>query len=78
MQIFMGVKPEFVRDIVNGNTRRVSIGLAPGTGSVMTGRLMGKEIPVKDAQNIINDLAKISNIKVTQSLAWLLIAQFHG
>jgi hypothetical protein len=68
MQIFMGVKPEFVRDIVNGNTRRVSIGLAPGTGSVMTGRLMGKEIPVKDAQNIINDLAKISNIKVTQSL----------
>ena len=68
MQIFMGVKPEFVRDIVNGNTRRVSIGLAPGTGSVMTGRLMGKEIPIKDAQNIINDLAKISNIKVTQSL----------
>ena len=68
MQKFMGVKPEFVRDIVNGNTRRVSIGLAPGTGSVMTGRLMGKEIPVKDAQNIINDLAKISNIKVTQSI----------
>jgi len=34
----------------------------------MTGRLMGKEIPVKDAQNIINDLAKISNIKVTQSI----------
>jgi len=68
MQKFMGVKPEFVRDIVNGNTRRVSIGLAPGKGSVMTGRLMGKEIPVKDAQNIINDLAKISNIKVTQSI----------
>jgi hypothetical protein len=32
MQRAMGIQAEFVRDIIGGNTRRVSIGLAPGEG----------------------------------------------
>jgi len=68
MQRALGIKAEFVRDIVNGNTRRISIGLAPGGGSVMEGKLMGKEIPVKSAQKVIDNLAKIAGIKVIQNV----------
>jgi len=68
MQRALGIKAEFVRDIVNGNTRRISIGLAPGGGSVMAGKLMGKEIPVKSAQKVIDNLAKIAGIKVIQNV----------
>ena len=68
MQRALGIKAEFVRDIVNGNTRRISIGLAPGGGSVMAGKLMGKEIPVKSAQKVIDNLAKLAGIKVIQNV----------
>jgi hypothetical protein len=68
MQMFVGVKPEFVRDIINGNTRRISLGLTPGAGTPMVRRLMGKEIPVSEAIKVIEELARASNVKITQTV----------
>jgi len=68
MQRAMGIQAEFVRDIIGGNTRRVSLGLAPGEGSVMTNKLMGKEIPTNSAQRVLADLAKLANVKVQNSI----------
>lgn len=69
MQKVMGVKAEFVRDIIGGNTRRISIGLAPGEGSPMADKLMGKEIPVETAQREISFLADLAGIRVRQNVA---------
>jgi hypothetical protein len=69
MQRAMGVDAEFVRDIIGGNTRRVSIGLAPGANSVLADKLAGKEIPVDVAQREIEFLANLAGIKVKQNVA---------
>jgi hypothetical protein len=69
MQRAMGVDAEFVRDIIGGNTRRVSIGLAPGANSVLADKLAGKEIPVDVAQREIGFLANLAGIKVKQNVA---------
>jgi hypothetical protein len=69
MQRAMNIQAEFVRDIIGGNTRRVSIGLAPGSDSVMAGKLAGKEIPVEVAQKEINYLAKLSGVNITQNVS---------
>jgi len=67
MQKVMGEQAEFVRDIIGKNTRRVSIGLAPGGGSRMEGLLQGKEIDPKVAQSVIRRLAKASGIKILKN-----------
>lgn len=69
MQRVMGVKAEFVRDILDGNTRRVSIGLAPGEGSRFAITLGGKEISPTEAQKEISFLAEMSGVRIRQSLS---------
>lgn len=69
MQRAMGIQAEFVRDIIGGNTRRISIGLAPGADSVLAGKLAGKEIPVETAQREISYLADLAGIRVRQNVA---------
>jgi hypothetical protein len=69
MQKAMGIQAEFVRDIIAGNTRRVSIGLAPGEGSPIAGPLAGKEIPVAVAQKEISYLADLAGIKILQNVS---------
>jgi hypothetical protein len=68
MQRAMGIQAEFVRDIINGNTRRISIGLAPGSDSAMSVALMGREIPKSAAQKVIKDLADLAGVKILQSV----------
>jgi len=69
MQRAMGIQAEFVRDIIGGNTRRISIGLAPGEGSVMAGKLMGKEIPPTAAKRVVTELAELANVRVRKNIA---------
>lgn len=69
MQRAMGVSAEFVRDIIGGNTRRISIGLAPGANSILSDKLAGKEIPVNVAQREIDFLADLAGIRVKQNVA---------
>lgn len=69
MQRAMGIQAQFVRDIIGGNTRRISIGLAPGEGSVMTGKLMGKEIPPMAAKRVVKELADIANVRISKNIA---------
>ena len=69
MQRAMGVDAEFVRDIIGGNTRRISIGLAPGANSALADKLVGKEIPVEVAQREIDFLANLAGIRVKQNVA---------
>jgi len=68
MQKAMGVKAEFVRDIIGMNTRRISIGLAPGPDSVLAGKLVGKEIPVEVAQREIDYLANLAGVNIVQNV----------
>lgn len=68
MQKAMNIQAEFVRDIIGANTRRISIGLAPGEGSVMAGKLMGKEIPVEVAQREIAYLADLAGLNILQNV----------
>ena len=69
MQRAVGVQAEFVKDIIGANTRRVSIGLAPGEGSNMSEIFFGgKEIPTASALKVVDELAKISGVKVKQSI----------
>ena len=69
MQRVMGVKAEFVRDILDGNTRRVSIGLAPGEGSRFAITLGGEEISPTEAQKEISFLAEMSGVRVRKSIS---------
>lgn len=69
MQRQMGVQAEFVRDIIGGNTRRISIGLAPGANSVLSNKLAGKEIPVEVAQREVSYLAELAGVRVKQNVA---------
>lgn len=69
MQRAMGIQAEFVRDIIGGNTRRISIGLAPGANSILADKLAGKEIPPEVAQREIQTLADLAGIKVKQNVA---------
>ncbi len=70
MQRAVGVQAEFVKDIIGGNTRRVSIGLAPGEGSNMTEVFpRGKEIPVSSARKVIDEFAKITGVKIKQNIS---------
>jgi hypothetical protein len=70
MQRAVGVQAEFVKDIIGGNTRRISIGLAPGTGSNMTEVFpMGKEIPLSSARKIIDEFAEITGVKIKQNIS---------
>jgi hypothetical protein len=69
MQRAMGVDAEFVRDIIGGNTRRISIGLAPGANSALADKLVGKEIPVETAQREIDYLSNLAGLKVRQNVA---------
>jgi len=70
MQRAVGVQAEFVKDIIGGNTRRVSIGLAPGEGSNMTEIFpMGKEIPLSSARKVIDEFAKATGVKIKQNIA---------
>jgi hypothetical protein len=69
MQRAMGVQAEFVKDIIGGNTRRVSIGLAPGEGSSMSEILLnGKEIPTASALKVIDEFAKVTGVKIKQNI----------
>lgn len=69
MQKVMGIKAEFVRDIIGGNTRRISIGLAPGSNSILSTKMMGREISVETAQKEISYLASLSGIRIRQNVA---------
>ena len=70
MQRAVGVQAEFVKDIIGGNTRRISIGLAPGEGSNMTEVLpSGKEIPLSSARKVIDEFAKITGVKIKQNIS---------
>jgi hypothetical protein len=69
MQRAMGVQAEFVKDIIGGNTRRVSIGLAPGAGSNMSEIFFGgKEIPAASALKVVDEFAKVTGVKVKQTI----------
>ena len=68
MQKAMGVKAEFVRDIIGANTRRISIGLAPGADSVLADKLAGKEIAPEVAQREIDYLANLAGINIVQNV----------
>lgn len=68
MQKAMGIKAEFVRDIIGGNTRRVSIGLAAGDGSFMKDKANGKEIPKEVAQKVIGELADLAGLNILQNV----------
>lgn len=70
MQRAVGVQAEFVKDIIGGNTRRVSIGLAPGAGSNMTEVFPeGKEIPLSSARKVIDELADVAGVKIKQNIS---------
>jgi hypothetical protein len=70
MQRAVGVQAEFVKDIIGGNTRRISIGLAPGTGSNMTEVFpMGKEIPLSSARKVIDEFAEVTGVKIKQNIS---------
>ena len=68
MQKAMGVKAEFVRDIIGMNTRRISIGLAPGADSVLADKLAGKEITPEVAQREIEYLASLAGVNIVQNV----------
>ncbi|MFA5606798.1 MAG: LPD38 domain-containing protein [Leucobacter sp.] len=69
MQKAMGIKAEFVSDIIGVNTRRISIGLAPGAGSPLEKQLAGREIPLPIARREINRLAKMAGVNVLQNVS---------
>jgi hypothetical protein len=69
MQRAVGVQAEFVKDIIGANTRRVSIGLAPGAGSNMSEIFFGgKEIPAASALKVVDEFAKVTGVKVKQTI----------
>jgi len=69
MQKALGVQAEFVRDIIGKNTRRISIGLAPGGNSALEKKLSGREIPVDVAQREIGYIADLAGVNITQNVA---------
>ncbi len=59
MQKQFGASPEYPQHIFDKNVRRVSVGLAPGAGTRMTG-----EIPVAAAQRVLTLAAEATGVNV--------------
>jgi hypothetical protein len=59
MQKQLGAKPEFPLDIFDKNTRRVSVGLAPGGGTGLKA-----EVPVQAAQRVFGAAAEATGVKI--------------
>jgi hypothetical protein len=62
MQKLMGAKPEFPTDVFDKNTRRVSVGLAPGTGTDMP----RGEIESTGARRAINAIALATGTRIRE------------
>jgi len=62
----MNRKPQIIQDIINGNTRKISIGLGPGGGSALE-KYWGKEIPVEVATKEIKYLAELAGLKILKT-----------
>jgi hypothetical protein len=65
IQKAMGETPEYVSDIIGKNTRRVSLGLLPGTGSALP-----EDHPMfkpERAQRVVEELAEAAGIKILRA-----------